>query len=209
MTPLQLSSAAASLPLPHTYLYLGVLLYLTGIGVPIPEEITLILAGAAVYGGGLHYWPAFLVSIVGVIAGDIQVYLIGRYLGRWLLAKKFFHFLMPPDRLERAEKRFAGHFVWAIATVRFLSGLRGATYFSAGTLRMPFLKFLLTDLAAACVHVVLYTSLGYFFSPQVDRVIAFVKRADKWVGIAIVMGIALLALTIGYRLGRRPKKTPL
>ena len=204
MNPVTL--AAASVSFPTTYIGVALWLYLTGVGLPFPEEATLVIAGAVLYGGAMEWGPLVAVALAGIIAADIQVYVIGRFFGRRLVAKKFFHFLLPPDRIQRAEKRFAGHFLWAVATVRFMSGLRGPTYFTAGMLRMPFLKFVVIDIAAACVHVAVFTTLGYLFSPHLERIIEFIKKADRWMGISILIALVSLALFIGYWMGLHRRK---
>jgi membrane protein DedA with SNARE-associated domain len=189
-----------------SYVGLGLLLYCTGVGLPIPEEITLVLAGAAVYQGTLELPKMLLVAAVAIIVADIQVYLIGRHFGRPLLEKRFFRFILPPERIAKAQARFAGHSIWAIFTVRFISGLRGPTYFTAGTLRMVFYKFLITDFIAVCLHITAYTTIGYMFSPEVEAIIKFIKRADRWVGVTILLALVLIALYIGYVIGMRRKR---
>jgi hypothetical protein len=67
---------------------LGILL--TGIpGVPMPEELPVVLGGVLA-GHGLSYWWVMLpVCIVSVIIGDSFLYLIGRFYGPRLLTYRW------------------------------------------------------------------------------------------------------------------------
>jgi len=189
------------------YVALVLLLYLTSVGLPIPEEITLITAGALVYEGAMKLPWVLTIAVLAVIAADAQVYYIGRHFGSRVFRHKFFsRFLLTPERLEAAERRFAGHSIWAIFTVRFISGLRWPTYFTAGTFRTPAYKFVLIDAAAATVHITAYTLLGHIFAPHVDDIVTFIKRTDKWIATAVLLMLVMVVSVIAYRLGKRRQR---
>lgn len=188
------------------YLGVGVAIVLTAFGLPLPEEITLVLAGAAAYQGAMNVWVLLAVGGGAVIIADSWIYSLGRFWGPRVLRHRFFRWFLPPERIAQAEERFHRHFLWTLFAVRFLSGLRAATYFSAGTLRLPAYKFILTDLAAACIQVPLYTFVGYLFSPHVADIINFLKKADRWIAVTLALGAILLAVFIGYRLGAHRRR---
>lgn len=188
------------------YWWFGLLLYLTGVGLPIPEEITLVFAGAALYQARMDAERVFAVAIVAILMADTQVYLIGRFVGRRVLEMRLFRLLMPPARIEKAERRFGGHSLWAIFTVRFVMALRGPTYFVAGMLRVSYLKFVLTDCVAALAHVAAYVTLGYMFSQHVDSLVTYIRRADRWVGLAAMLAVIFVVLFTGYGIGKWRKR---
>src|SRR5215468_5127934 len=69
-----------------TLLGLFVLLVAGGLGVPIPEDVTLIGAGALAHQQVLHLNEVIAVGLAGVAVGDWLVYLIGRRYGNDLVA---------------------------------------------------------------------------------------------------------------------------
>lgn len=62
------------------YPALLVLLMLTGVGSPIPEDLLLLTAGYLVF-SDVFAWPSALaVSLVGVVISDVMLYSAGRHL---------------------------------------------------------------------------------------------------------------------------------
>src|SRR6186997_903293 len=59
------------------YLWLGGILLLCGLGLPIPEDISLIAAGYFSWKGVLNVHKAFLVCLAAVLGGDTMAFLMG------------------------------------------------------------------------------------------------------------------------------------
>src|SRR5215217_6379530 len=91
-------------PTPY-FLIFGILLA-CGLGLPIPEDITLFAAGLAAYYGLTTLWIIILVSLAGVIIGDSLIFLLGAKYGRRLTKKWLFHKLLPDERLNAVQKKF-------------------------------------------------------------------------------------------------------
>src|SRR6478752_2528322 len=87
-------------PTPY-FLIFGILL-ICGLGVPIPEDITLFAGGLAAYYG----LTDLLVSYTGVILGDSIIFGLGHHYGSKLTKKWIFHKLLPDDRLEKVREEF-------------------------------------------------------------------------------------------------------
>ena len=64
-----------------TYLGLFVVLMLCGLGMPIPEEVAIVLAGVLSAEEKLYWGWALLACLVGALLGDSVMYLIGRQVG--------------------------------------------------------------------------------------------------------------------------------
>ncbi len=185
--------------------YVGVLLALvaTGFGFPVTEEIILILGGVAAYQGGLDWRALVGVGLAGVMLGDLWVYFVGRHWGRKLLRVRFFRWLLPPARVETAERLYATHSIWALFIARFVLTLKAPAFFSAGLLRIRFHRFIIADGVAACIHVPLYVLIGFLFSPRAERVLAYLKRADRWIAVTLIIAFVLGGLYVGYLFGTR------
>ena len=63
--------------------YLGIVLFLTltGLGLPVPEEVPIVAAGVASRAEALDWWLALPACLVGALLGDSLMYAIGRFFG--------------------------------------------------------------------------------------------------------------------------------
>ena len=89
-------------PAPY-FLFFGILLA-CGLGLPIPEDITLFAAGLSAYYGLTNLWVVIFVAYSGVILGDSVIFLLGYIYGRKLTQHWFFHKLLPEERLNAVHK---------------------------------------------------------------------------------------------------------
>jgi membrane protein DedA with SNARE-associated domain len=71
----------------HPASYLGIIffLFLTGMGLPVPEEVPVILAGVLAANGTLEPWLALASCVFGALVSDCILYAVGRHFGRGLL----------------------------------------------------------------------------------------------------------------------------
>jgi len=64
---------------------LFVVLILCGLGLPFPEELTLLTGGFFVHLGIARFYPILAVAFAGVIIGDLIIYSIGRRWGHGII----------------------------------------------------------------------------------------------------------------------------
>src|SRR5581483_2662325 len=107
---------------------LGVLLA-CGLGLPIPEDITLFTMGLLSYYGLTDLKTSILVCLIGVVAGDVTIYWVGRHYGMRLVKRGIFSKILPADRLEKVKGLFHKFGNKVIFAARFMPGLRAPTYF--------------------------------------------------------------------------------
>ncbi len=186
--------------------YLGIvlLLVLGGLGLPVPEEAPVILA-AILSKRGIMYTPlAFGACVVGVLLGDFVVYFLGYFYGERVmnlsLARKF----LTVERETQMKGYFHRHGIKILILGRFAVGFRTAAYLTAGILRIPPLKLLLTDLIAVALSTPLMFGLGYVFAHQIERGI---HEAQRFLTVIIVGGCVIFAL-MRWRKGRREGRLP-
>src|SRR4051812_20444080 len=101
---------------------LGILL-LCGLGLPIPEDITLFAGGLLAYYGVTKVWAMMAISLFGVLAGDSIIFFLGAKYGRKLTKKWIFHKLLPDDRLDAVKVKFRKKGNRLIFAARFMPGL--------------------------------------------------------------------------------------
>jgi membrane protein DedA with SNARE-associated domain len=187
------------------YGYVGIILYmiLTGCGFPMPEEVAIIAGGALAANGQLHWGLTWGSLLIGALAGDCVMYYIGYHFGRRLLEQnRFWNRLITPEREKKVEGLLAQHGVKVLLGARFLVGLRGPMYITAGILKVPFRRFVVADLFCATLVVTLFFALSYFYGAQLIRAI---HKGEGWLTIAIVTA-AIIAGGIGLWWYLRKKK---
>ena len=174
------------------YLGIVVFLVLTGCGMPIPEEVPIILAGVYSADGKLVLEWAYAACIFGAILGDSVMYAIGYHFGHNLLCdhprlSKFLH----ADRERRYEEALVRHGFQVMLVSRFMIGVRGAVYLSAGVVRMPFRVFLLYDLICATLVVSTFFGIAYAYGKEIAQWIREAEYAFTLI-VLLVVGCVVL-----------------
>jgi membrane protein DedA with SNARE-associated domain len=88
-------------------------------------------------------------------------------------------------------------------------GLRAAAFLTAGIARVPFWKFVVADAGAAILGVPLVFGLANFFTDQIKAIVADVHRAERWLGLAVLLALAAILAVGVWRWNRRVGKARL
>lgn len=173
--------------------YLGVIgvILLSGMGFPIPEDIPLLIGGYLCGIGKANIWIMLPASFAALLGADLMLYFLGRRYGQRITSWPLFRRFLNPARLQRAEKVFHKHGGKALFIVRFLPGVRAATFFTAGMFRIPTWKMIVFDGGAALLSAPALVLAGYFFADQIESV----RDTAAEVQITI-MAVVIVAATI-------------
>jgi len=186
----------------HGYVAVFMALLLCGAGLPLPEDITLV-AGGVIAGLGyadVHIMAA--VTMVGVLAGDAGMFLLGHHYGVHMLQWKPISWLMPPRRYAKMQDKFARYGNRLMFFARFLPGMRTAVFITAGaTHRVSFWRFLLLDGMAALVSVPFWVYLGYFGANRREWLGMWIERGQH--SLWLLGAVAVLALLLWWWWRRR------
>jgi membrane protein DedA with SNARE-associated domain len=183
------------------YLVIFGILLACGAGLPIPEDLTLIMAGIAAYYGLVSVAGAIIVAYLGVLIGDSIMYYLGAHFGRRLTKKWIFHKLLPDDRLNSVQKKFRARGNSLIFAARFMPGFRAPVFFCAGTLHLPYRVFLFYDGLAALMSVPVIIGLVVIFGDHIEKVIRLIQNAEH--GILAVFVLLALVMTVHWYNGHR------
>jgi membrane protein DedA with SNARE-associated domain len=182
---------------PSSYLGIVVFLILTGCGLPVPEELAIVLAGVLSAQGHLHTWAALAACIVGAILGDSVMYAIGYRWGHGLLS---YHprlaKLLGAQREKRFEQAIDQHAFKVMVLARFLVGIRGPVYLATGVVRLPYRMFLLYDLVCATIVVSFFFGLAYVFG---NRVGDWIRDAEMTATVIVLLIVLLVGSFLYYR----------
>src|SRR5438874_2543972 len=100
------------------YAVLFGLLFACGLGLPLPEDIPLIIAGAAISQGKMTWLVAGICAWCGIIGGDVMLYHLGKKFGLGITRLPFIGKHVTPDRILRVEKLFEKYGVGVIGVGR-------------------------------------------------------------------------------------------
>ncbi|HUG38037.1 MAG TPA: DedA family protein [Candidatus Limnocylindrales bacterium] len=190
------------------YLAIFVLVAFGNMGVPLPEETILMLAGYMVWRGELRLPLVIGVGVVSAAIGDTMGYWLGRRFGKAALQRHAAWIFGGPERLEAMQRFVARRGPLAVFVARFVPGLRFAAGPLAGALGMPFASFLPANLLGAAIYVPLAVGAGYAIGYGLG---AYVERARHVIGnledvvllAALGFTMALIAWRVARRLHRR------
>ena len=174
------------------YLAPFAVLLLCGVGLPLPEEVTLIASGLLVHQGRVDFVAISVVCGAAILLGDSIPYWLGRHYGLKALRIRWVKRILHPERFALLEERFATHGNWAIFTCRFLPGVRIPGYFAAGTLKMPYLRFLLLDGVGVLISVPVSIWLGRLFAEKIETLESRVSNFHQILSFGVVSLVLIL-----------------
>lgn len=184
---------------PSSYIGIALFLVLTGCGLPLPEEVAIVVAGVLSAQGHLRWELALLACLVGALVGDCIMYAIGHRWGHSLLYRHpRIAKLMRADREQTFEEALDRHAFKVMFVSRFLMGVRGPVYLAAGVVRMPFRKFVIYDLICATLVVSLFFGLAYLYG---DVVANRIRNAEMTATLVLVIAITAIGAYLYYKQG--------
>ena len=179
--------------------FLGVILLVGAIGIPLPTTLLVIAAGAFVRQGLLDLPTVAVVALVAALVGDSLCYGIGSLAG----ARVERRYGASPT-WQSARKSFLKYGSWSIYLSRFLFvSIAIPINLIAGSTSFGYRRFLPLVLVGEITWLVGFGALGYAFGSQWETISTF---ATDFGGL--VLGLVLLAAGayLAIRL-LRPKRT--
>ena len=180
----------------EAFIYAGLflILFLCGLGLPIPEEITLLAGGFLVNLGFIRLYPTLAVVFVGILTGDLTIYSIGRKWGHGILTHRHLYEVFSEKRLERVRQFFRDHGSKTILIARFIAGFRVAAFLAAGTMGMKSVQFMVLDSLGALIMIPLLIALGYYFGLKMEWLGQVIHRLDFILLAAGILGAIILSI---------------
>ncbi len=109
--------------------------------VPVPSEIIMPPAGYWAEQGQMSLWGVILAGGLGSTFGSSICYWFSYTVGRAVLSRYGKWLLLPPERLELAERWLAEYALGGVFLSRLLPVVRHLIGFPAGLIRVPFGRF--------------------------------------------------------------------
>ena len=160
------------------------------IGLVLPGEATMLLAGVLVYQGRASLPLMLLIGAAGAIAGDSIGYAVGRFIGP-RLRRGGFGRRIGLERWERGEAYLRARGARAVLIGRFVGVLRALMPAIAGSAGIPYGSFFLYSVLGAVVWVTAFILLGVAAGGSWHVVERFAGRASLVLAGIVVVGVGL------------------
>lgn len=176
------------------YAALFAVLIVCGLGVPIPEDISLVAGGIIAGLGYADLRIMIAVGLAGVLVGDSVMFLVGHHLGPRARQVRWIARVLTPRRYARVQEKFDRYGNRLLFIARFLPGLRAAVFLTAGmTHRVSYGRFLVLDGLAALISVPVWIWLGYFGAERRDWLLGAIHRGQ---GLLIALAGVVVAVIV-------------
>jgi membrane protein DedA with SNARE-associated domain len=177
--------------------YFGVFAYAGTIGyiVPVPEEAAFIILGYLAGIAKFKFGYVFIAAAGGILAADQFFYAIAYYESRYLLK---FKNKIKEDLWRRYERAMVGNIGKTMIVSRFLVGFRFLGPVIAGSLKIPYRKFLIYDLTIVGMYIAGLMYVGYFLRHRALRLLNFIEQFHN----AILWGVVIALVFTLVRLAR-------
>ncbi len=192
------------------YAAIFIVVVLGNVGVPLPEETVLALAGYLVWRGDMRLPVVLVVGVVSAVIGDNLGYWLGRRYGRTALPRYARWVLGHPERLRAMEDFIARRGPFAVFAARFIPGIRFMAGPLAGGLGMRSGAFFAANVLGAIVYVPAAVAAGYAigyglgeYVEQMHRVVGQVERIV--LAAALVGALFLIAWRVVHGV-RKPER---
>jgi len=181
----------------HGYLLLFVFVLADSVGFPLPAALVLLAGGAAVASGTLSGPVVLVLTFVGFLAGDLLLFVLGRYMGWSLLGVLCRVSFNPESCILRSAQLFYKRGKVALLVSKFIPGIGSMAPPLAGSMKMRFRQFLVFDSAAALLYVGVFCGLGFLLRDFLAVMIQSFQRAGH-VFSDVLLGVTILYVV--YRL---------
>jgi len=172
-------------------LFSGMLLA-SGAGAPIPEELTLVLAGLWC-GGHPEFepfrWLLLPICIFSSVLADSVLYFTGRYYGLRVHKGQFRLLGLTPKSRGNMEKLFHRWGISLLVAGRLIPVFRLPLFLTAGLMRMPVSRFAVADLIGAGITNSLFFLLAFWMGDKFKEDLEFFLknlRPVLWMVVGLI-----------------------
>lgn len=165
--------------------------------IPMPSEVTMLVAGWYSATGTLDFFLAGGAGVLGNLAGSLLAYWAGRGLGREVLDRYGKYVLVRGHDIDRAEVWWERHGDAATFFSRLLPVVRTFISLPAGIAQMRLGKFLLFTFLGVIPWVYALTYVGVIVQDNWEKVVGYFNLPT------FIIAATLVALVAAYYIGRR------
>ncbi|MCY0849520.1 DedA family protein [Sulfuracidifex metallicus] len=182
---------------PTSYTILLVLMFLEALGLPVPSEIIMPLAGYFSSQGQYNLVGAILVGTLGTMIGSLFDYFIASRIGEPILLRYGKYIKLNQNNLMKMYSWFNSYGVFAVFFARFLPALRALISYPAGLVRMNIGRFSIATLLGQLIWNGVLAYVGFLFGKNYSTVVGQIDHLVYL--ITIILIIVLILVVILYK----------
>jgi len=168
-------------------------------GLPLPGETLLITGSILAVQGDLHIVPLLLFAWAGAVLGDSIGYGLGRFAGRPLVIRYGRYVLITPHRLDHAQTLFRKHGGIIVVAARFFEVLRQLNGIVAGTVEMPWWRFVSYNMLGAALWVCFWGILFFEAGDKAKAILGSFNDLEVLVIAGLVVAGAIMSVLVVKR----------
>jgi membrane-associated protein len=177
------------------YVGIFVVVVLGNVGLPVPEESVLALAGYLVHEGKLRLTLTLAVGVLSAAIGDNVGYWVGRRMGRPAIERYGHRIGITQTRMDTIARFVDRYGTLGVFGARFLPGIRVLAGPLAGAGGLPAGSFVVANLLGALCYVPYAVGIGYALAyglgPWLDRAEHVLGKVEHVAVVVIVAGACL------------------
>lgn len=185
----------------YGYAGLYLLLALSMIGLPVPDQTIMTLFGYWSSLGHASLPAAWIFSWSGTMTGMLASYWIGKRFGRPFLERYGKWLFLTPLHLLRAEKWLHKYGVWTAAFGYFIPGVRHFTSYLSGAGKLKGWKYVIFAGSGAAFWSAIFLNLGYHFGENWGMLSA---SLEKLIVLLILLAIFAALLILLFIRKKKP-----
>jgi membrane protein DedA with SNARE-associated domain len=175
---------------------------LESMGIPSPGETALVAAAILASQGKLHIWLVILIGVSSAILGDNVGYLLGRNLGRDILAARGPLRKHRKRAIEAGDRFFERHGPKAVFLARWIALVRFAAAWLAGINHMPFRQFFFWNALGGITWGLTFGLAGYYGGHAASHVFSTIGIIG-----AVILAVMLVGGLVYLRVRERRAAT--
>lgn len=182
------------------YVAIIFVVFLSNVGMPVPEEMILSLAGYLSWRGDLWLPIVLAVGIMSAISGDNLGYWLGRRYGSAAIDRYGRRLLLTPRRLKSARGFVARYGSIAVFFARFVPGLRFLAGPTAGAMGLRFSSFFVSNVLGASLYVPVEVGIGYAIGYGAGDAIEGLRSVIGHIEhVVLISALLATAMFLGWR----------
>ncbi|MUN29311.1 DedA family protein [Sulfuracidifex metallicus] len=182
---------------PTSYTILLVLMFLEALGLPVPSEVIMPLAGYFSSQGQYNLVGAILIGTLGAMIGSLFDYFIASRIGEPILLRYGKYIKLNQSNLMKMYSWFNSYGVFAVFFARFLPALRALISYPAGLVRMNIGRFSIATLLGQLIWNGVLAYVGFLFGKNYSTVVGQIDHLVYV--ITIILIIVLILVVILYK----------
>jgi len=188
--------------------YIGIVVWFLTLDqfTPIPEEVSLLTVGYLSAHRIFNPFIAGVFCLVGFLIVDTIYFFLSKKGSSWIKKKTE----ESSSTMQQYKKKLNENMPVTIIVLCFIPRMRMFAPILAGSMKLPFRKFLLFDSLALSAFTAIYIVVGFVFNKSLQRIISETKGLETVVFFAAVLIVAVIIVaSIRKRKNRRSKKVSL